>query len=47
MLFVPRGDGSAVAAIPGSASDVAQIMVTDEPPTGSDAPTGDPILSAT
>ncbi len=46
VLFVPRGDGSAVAAIPGSASDVAQVMVTDEPPTGSNAPTGDLLLSA-
>jgi len=46
VLFVPRGDGSAEAAIPGSVSDMQQVIVTDEPPTGSDTPTGDAILSA-
>jgi anti-sigma-K factor RskA len=46
VLFVPRGDGSAVAAIPGSVSDVQQVLVTDEPAAGSDAPTGDLLLSA-
>lgn len=47
VLFVPRGDGSAEAAIPGSVSDTQKVLVTDEPPTGSDTPTGDVILSAT
>jgi len=46
VLFVPRGDGSAEAAIPGSVSDVQQVIVRDEPPTGSDRPTGEAILSA-
>jgi anti-sigma-K factor RskA len=47
VLFVPRGDGSAEAAIPGSVSDTQKVLVTDEPPAGSDTPTGDVILSAT
>ena len=46
VLFVPRGDGSAEAAIPGSVSDMQQVIVTDEPPTGSDTPTGEALLSA-
>ena len=46
MLFVPRGDGSAEAAIPGSVSDMRKIIVTDEPTVGSDTPTGDAILAA-
>jgi anti-sigma-K factor RskA len=47
VLFVPRGDGSAEAAVPGSVSDMQKVIVTDEPMTGSDAPTGDAILAAT
>jgi hypothetical protein len=47
VLFVPRGDGSAVAAIPGLVSEVDQVLVTDEPPEGSDAPTGKLLVSAT
>ena len=31
VLFMPRADGSAVAAIPGSVTDVDQVLVTDEP----------------
>jgi anti-sigma-K factor RskA len=46
VLFVPRGDGSAEAAIPGDVSDVSQVLVTDEPPAGSDTPTGDVLVSA-
>jgi anti-sigma-K factor RskA len=46
VLFVPRGDGSAVAAIPGSVDDVAQVLVTDEPFEGSDEPTGELLMSA-
>jgi anti-sigma-K factor RskA len=45
VLFRPRGDGAAVAAIP-SVDGIAQVMVTDEPPAGSDAPTGDLLVSA-
>jgi anti-sigma-K factor RskA len=47
VLFVPRGDGSAEAAIPGSVSDMQKVLVTDEPRAGSDTPTTDPILTAT
>jgi anti-sigma-K factor RskA len=45
-LFVPRSDGSAEAAIPGSMDDYKQVLVSDEPPGGSDAPTGDVVLAA-
>jgi len=46
VLFVPRGDGSAEAAIPGSASDIQQVLVSDEPTGGSDTPTGDVVANA-
>lgn len=46
VLFTPRGDGSAVAAIPGSVDDIRQVLVTDEPFEGSDEPTGDLLMSA-
>jgi anti-sigma-K factor RskA len=46
VLFTPRGDGSAVAAIPGSVDDIRQVLVTDEPFQGSDEPTGDLLMSA-
>jgi anti-sigma-K factor RskA len=46
VLFVPRADGSAVAAIPGDVSDVRQVLVTDEPFGGSDAPTGRLLMAA-
>jgi anti-sigma-K factor RskA len=46
VLFVPRDDGSAVAAIPGSVSDIDQVLFTDEPRGGSDEPTGDLLMSA-
>ena len=46
VLFVPRDDGSAVAAIPGSVDDVRQVLVTDEPRGGSDEPTGELLMSA-
>jgi anti-sigma-K factor RskA len=46
VLFVPRGDGSAEAAIPGSASDIQRVMVSDEPPGGSDTPTGNVVADA-
>ncbi len=47
VLFTPRGDGSAVAAIPGSVDDIQQVLVTDEPSDGgSDEPTGELLMSA-
>jgi hypothetical protein len=46
VLFLPRGDGSAVAAVPGSADDIGQVLVTDEPPGGSDVPTGELLMAA-
>jgi len=46
VLFVPRSDGSAVAAIPGSIDDVEQVLITDEPMGGSDTPTGDQLMGA-
>jgi anti-sigma-K factor RskA len=46
VLFVPRGDGSAEAAIPGSADDIAKVLVSDEPPGGSETPTGDVVVQA-
>jgi anti-sigma-K factor RskA len=46
VLFRPRGNGSAEAAIPGAASDIAQVLVSDEPPTGSETPTGDVVMQA-
>ena len=45
VLFTPRGDGSAEAAIP-SVDGVRQVLVTDEPHGGLDAPTGDVLISA-
>jgi anti-sigma-K factor RskA len=46
VLFVPRGDGSAEAAIPGQASDIAKVLVSDEPPGGSETPTGSVVAQA-
>jgi anti-sigma-K factor RskA len=45
VLFTPRSDGSATAAIP-SVSDVRQVLVSDEPRGGSDEPTGDILMVA-
>jgi anti-sigma-K factor RskA len=45
VLFMPRGDGSAEAAIP-SVDGVSQVLVTDEPHGGADEPSGDLLLSA-
>jgi anti-sigma-K factor RskA len=45
VLFTPRGDGSAEAAIP-SVDGVRQVLVTDEPRAGSNEPTGELLLSA-
>ena len=46
VLFTPRQDGSVEAAIPGSADDIAQVLVSDEPPGGSETPTGDVVMQA-
>lgn len=45
-LFVPRSNGSASVAVPGSLAGVEEVLVTDEPVGGSDAPTRTPFLSA-
>jgi hypothetical protein len=45
-LFVPRGDGSAAAAVPGDASKFQKVMVSDEPPGGSEAVTGHVLMQA-
>lgn len=44
-LFVPRADGSASVAVPGSLRGVEEVLVTDEPVGGSKAPTRTPFLS--
>jgi anti-sigma-K factor RskA len=46
VLWSVRGDGSADVAVPGSLDGVEAVLVTDEPPGGSDAPTRDPVISA-
>ena len=43
-LFVPRGDGSAAAAVPGSLDGIDAVLVSHEPPGGSPKPTSQPIL---
>jgi hypothetical protein len=45
-LFVPRSDGSAEAAIPGSMDDYEKVLVSDEPRGGSETPTGEVVMSA-
>jgi anti-sigma-K factor RskA len=47
VLFTPRSDGAATAAIPGDVSDVEQVLVTAEPMGGSATPTSDPVMTAT
>ena len=46
VLFTPRSDGSAVAAVPGPLDDVQSVLISDEPPGGSDSPTGEVLMSA-
>jgi anti-sigma-K factor RskA len=46
VLFTPRADGSVEAAVPGDASNMAKVMVTDEPPGGSATPTGTLLMAA-
>jgi anti-sigma-K factor RskA len=45
-LFLPRRDGSAVAAVPGVLSEMEAVLVTHEPAGGSRAPTQRPLLTA-
>lgn len=45
-LFVPRSDGTASVAVPGSLEGVDQVLVSHEPVGGSRAPTSTPFLSA-
>jgi anti-sigma-K factor RskA len=44
VLFTPRADGSVEAAIPGSVDDIDRVLVSDEPPGGSETPTGDVVM---
>jgi len=46
VLWSTRGDGSAEVAVPGSLDDVEAVLVTDEPPGGSEAPTKPPVITA-
>ena len=46
-LFTPRSDGSATAAVPDGLGDGDVVLVNTEPSGGSDAPTSEPILTAT
>ncbi len=44
-LFGVRSGGTTTAAVPGNLDNVAQVLVSAEPPGGSEAPTSTPILS--
>ena len=44
-LFTVDKDGSASVSVPGEMDDVDQVLVTDEPPGGSSAPTTAPYLA--
>ena len=46
VLFKPRGDGSVEAKLPGSMTNVEQVLVTDEPANGTATPTGDVLIAA-
>ena len=45
-LFQVGRDGSGSAGIPSGLDHATQLMVTSEPPTGSNAPTTKPVLTA-
>jgi anti-sigma factor RsiW len=45
-LFSVDRSGRATVDVPGDLDDVKQVMVTDEPPAGSERPTGKLLLSA-
>jgi len=46
MLFVPNGEGEAATTI-GDMRGITTVMVTEEPPGGSAAPTSEPIATVT
>jgi hypothetical protein len=47
-LFVPRGDGSATASVPGNLEGVEAVLVNTEPLVGdATTPTSAPVLTAT
>jgi len=46
VLWSTRGDGSAEVAVPGSLEGVEAVLVTDEPPGGSDVPSKPPVITA-
>ncbi len=47
VLFTPRSDGTATAAVPGSLDDVEAVLVNTEPLGGARTPTSKPHLAAT
>jgi Anti-sigma-K factor rskA, C-terminal len=47
VLFTPRSDGSATAAVPGSLDDVEAVLVNTEALGGDATPTSAPVLVAT
>ena len=46
VLWSTRTDGSAEVAVPGSLDGVEAVLVTHEPPGGSERPSVDPVISA-
>ncbi len=46
VLWSTRGDGSAEVAVPGSLEGVEAVLVTDEPPGGSEVPSKAPVIAA-
>jgi anti-sigma-K factor RskA len=46
VLWSTRRDGSAAVAVPGSLDGVEAVLVTDEPPGGSEEPSRSPVTSA-
>ena len=46
VLWSTRGDGSAEVAVPGSLDGVEAVLVTDEPPGGSETPSKAPVITA-
>jgi anti-sigma-K factor RskA len=46
VLWSTRHDGSAEVAVPGSLEGVEAVLVTDEPPGGSEEPSKPPVISA-
>jgi len=46
VLWSTRADGSAEVAVPGSLDGVEAVLVTDEPPGGSDVPSKAPVITA-